>query len=1280
MKHIIKNLRSICFFYLVFTGNISLFGQINVGTFGKVSIASPNAAALQKYGEIPVNFHTGIPNISIPIYTLKQGSIQVPIQLSYHASGIKVSENSSWVGTGWSLIAGGAITRTVKDKPDEKQVESMQQLYGHFSDYGISSYILNSDANTDVSIDKEPDIFSFNFNGYSGKFVFDDSRKPLLIPEQDFKIEYKYSGGLWNNAPGIGSALGKNIESFIITVPDGTRYFFGIPPTNETGIYCDPIEVVSTYTSSNGLNMGKVISSWYLYRVVSSNGTDEITFKYKRDKYAFFTYPSYIYANQSSNTTPYTPVKNLMAGVVLSKISSKSESIDFIPGNTREDLSRWLHPSDESISDNVNTSSPTLGAIKIFNANNVCFKNFNFSFDYFVDNNTPALSYFNWIFTDKKRLKLISLQESNGDQSLSLPPYQFNYHDELVPRKLSFGLDHWGYINGANSNSMLFPEIFNNSGSMNASLGISINNRHSSWPSMRAGTLNQIVYPTGGTTDFEFEPNKALINSIETIVGGLRIKSITDNDGITNVPIKTNYSYNTSADITSGVLFSKPTYIQLLRNDWFKKTNLMGNNGNGCVAPFSDNSVQIREFLLSDNTIRPLDNTQGYHIGYSAVKVRKIGNGHSIYVYNVTMPYQINWSSGVANTYINNPGTCDLSIPNYPAVPLLNNFYRGELSTESHFNESGILLSQKDYSVTYLPNVKTVPGRIDGLILSGNLNQLRMYSYYAINSAKKSVTSVVEKTFQENGTYLQSSKQILYESPFHNQPTKIIANTSRGVDLITKNTYAFDIRSPQFDNLPLCDNASADFLSFMDGIYINMYYSAFFNCNGGLTSSCYNSILNNFQNSVFNARKNLINCTKTNYTNLSPLNLFQQNHDFVKLNADDSFKPVLWLQDIYNNALIESSVWKNNRLIDATQILYKNERNDSLGNYAVKVKNIPMAEPSLQFSPVMLNQSGNGLNFDNRYKDIMSLNYLKGNVVNQLSKDGVNIGYEYNDDNQPTVKIVNAYNMVKEYSETSTVQKDHLFSLGSSFSSSGSVQTSFVQITNGPIKFSLGNLPPNVNVTAIYTLTKEGQNPIQYYLCNAGFSGPTCNNTPSSIVLNNMAAGAYSLQINVSTSFQSFQFSFSAKYEYIGSRILTTGPKEFFYQGFENSNLSNPGLSFTGNKSFNGSYILPFVPPNNREYIIQWWNYANYKWNLNEMPFSNQAVLTGIIDEIRVYPKDAQMTTYTYESNIGLTSQCDINNKVTYYEYDSFGRLKRIRDKDRNIIKTYDYKFQQLIY
>jgi YD repeat-containing protein len=52
----------------------------------------------------------------------------------------------------------------------------------------------------------------------------------------------------------------------------------------------------------------------------------------------------------------------------------------------------------------------------------------------------------------------------------------------------------------------------------------------------------------------------------------------------------------------------------------------------------------------------------------------------------------------------------------------------------------------------------------------------------------------------------------------------------------------------------------------------------------------------------------------------------------------------------------------------------------------------------------------------------------------------------------------------------------------------------------------------------------------------------------------------------------------------------------------------------------------------------------------------------------------AQVTTFTYAPMLGMTSMTDPAGRTSYYEYDTFGRLKLVRDQNNYIIKKYDYK------
>jgi len=63
----------------------------------------------------------------------------------------------------------------------------------------------------------------------------------------------------------------------------------------------------------------------------------------------------------------------------------------------------------------------------------------------------------------------------------------------------------------------------------------------------------------------------------------------------------------------------------------------------------------------------------------------------------------------------------------------------------------------------------------------------------------------------------------------------------------------------------------------------------------------------------------------------------------------------------------------------------------------------------------------------------------------------------------------------------------------------------------------------------------------------------------------------------------------------------------------------------------------------------------------------------GFIDEVRLHPKDAMMITTAYRPLFGQISRCDARGNTQYWEYDGLQRIKFEKDKDKNIIKAYDY-------
>jgi hypothetical protein len=91
---------------------------------------------------------------------------------------------------------------------------------------------------------------------------------------------------------------------------------------------------------------------------------------------------------------------------------------------------------------------------------------------------------------------------------------------------------------------------------------------------------------------------------------------------------------------------------------------------------------------------------------------------------------------------------------------------------------------------------------------------------------------------------------------------------------------------------------------------------------------------------------------------------------------------------------------------------------------------------------------------------------------------------------------------------------------------------------------------------------------------------------------------------------------------------------------------------------------------------INGWTYYEHKvTGQTSLVINPNPSYPGYIDELRLYPATAQMTTYTYSPLVGMTTTCDVDNKVTYYFYDAYQRLKRIKDQDGNIIKTFQYHY-----
>jgi YD repeat-containing protein len=148
------------------------------------------------------------------------------------------------------------------------------------------------------------------------------------------------------------------------------------------------------------------------------------------------------------------------------------------------------------------------------------------------------------------------------------------------------------------------------------------------------------------------------------------------------------------------------------------------------------------------------------------------------------------------------------------------------------------------------------------------------------------------------------------------------------------------------------------------------------------------------------------------------------------------------------------------------------------------------------------------------------------------------------------------------------------------------------------------------------------------------------------------------------------------------AQVINASPTDIYYTGFEEGDGNSADNDCkTGHKSKTGGFSATVTGLTNGTYVLSYWQKSGNNWVLQKgnAIVSNNSYsinLTGQIDEVRLYPANAQMITFMYDPLIGMTGQCDANNGLTYYEYDGFGRLSVVKDQDGNIIKTIDYHYR----
>jgi YD repeat-containing protein len=565
----------------------------------KIISTSPQAAAFLRYGEIPVDYSTGVPKIEIPLYTLETSFVNIPIFISYHASGIKVTDVPTPIGLGWVLNAGGAVTRTIIGKVDESwsPYSASNPALSPRSVGEMDKYIVNSTGDEKYniyaynSIDKFSDKYSYYTNNYSGSFRLEyATNRPVSIPYD-------------NNIINLDNAQ-KSVE--IIDIK-GNHWIFS--------------DIEYAYVEGSAFQP----SSWYLTKITNVNKTDSIMFEYiddlsggiwtehRADAYYgcwhdcdkspcigasdLCTNPNDTYTEYKYHSSIYTR-------------RTKFRLINTIKHNGT--LIKFSYSADNSKRFSV------LDSFYVYNSLGSIVKSIQFSHSYFGSGDNTRTRLDQVKFGDSQTTSFAENYSFTYNTSRDLPQYiELNKRTTTGWENYRCSEDFWGYYNGSNQSFSSVPkfsgqELIDDNGYDTYS-----SDRLPKEDYAKTYIIESITYPTGGKSVFDFESNYGTMGSMvydfssDTILGGLRLKK--------------SYTYNKDGDLelSKEYHYSSPVH-QIIGSRLFSKSFWMS----GAYQCDSQNGDANLSYLtcshffnaIYGSPVKPITNGNGSIVYYGKVE------------------------------------------------------------------------------------------------------------------------------------------------------------------------------------------------------------------------------------------------------------------------------------------------------------------------------------------------------------------------------------------------------------------------------------------------------------------------------------------------------------------------------------------------------------------------------------------------------------------------------------------------------------------------------------
>lgn len=1249
---------------------------------------SPDSKAFQKYGDIPVSAYTGVPNISIPLYTIKSRDITVPITLSYHSAGIKVSEDATDVGLGWVLNAGGNLSRNIVGYDDwdgntyfngsggnnitdfagyvgpttqmttgcsvpmfNKAPNASQTLWN----YDITSYV-----NAVPAFDFQPDQYYYNFQGHSGKFEVLRSKQTVIQNLEKVQIYPTASdGSTWES---------KTADGFTY---DFTAYEY----------YHDN-EYTTGGTASNH------ITTWYLTKITSPLG-NTVTFTYTPTSNFVQTVGGYSETRDdwdNANNDPTLPVASFgwqkgynpgqqYYGQLLSEIDFTNGKLVFNYSYSRQDLS----------------GAAELDSIGIFRTGQTTpDKTIAMTYGYFTGTVDPSFNNTGTITTQQSlRLKLEQVTEKGyyGGQFIQNPPYTFTYNESALPAKTSFARDHWGYYNGVTGRTTLIPDpipISNSTNPVINALGIPGTQRDANPLYTSAFILTQINYPTGGYTTFDFESNdfdqvKSEINDFSWFATQQVILSQETQTGY-DIQEGDYLGVGQTIDLTQEYLNPDGSYPQVSLSAAFRLTGGTG------TPPTSGtcNTIQLPANVVYFELIGPNGNV-----------IDKVDPG--------ALP---TCGSGVTGACAG----CQSGSPvfsyyqTYSLAPAVYTWLAYVQPNNSYMSQL------QDIHATYTW-YSTPAAATDNLVHGGGLRILQITDHDGINESNDKIRHYVYDTYNSNNQEHSYGRRMSNPEYNYFKLSDDINSQDNGDGCVSQNYFGVHLMRSSDSDVPLNGSAAGvvvgyDTVTELEGE------------NGEYGQKVYTYINN----------PDVVSSWLDQYSG----NSLPEQPPYGSNVPTMTNGSLLSETDYVNNSGNMVMVKQVNNQYSTLSTLSTNENTI----YGLTDRALPVVPHggnciSLLNSLCTGNEVMTYQSMQSAWNVLSQKQELTYDQLNPALNSNINTQYFYDNYNhlQLTRTVTNSSNgqIMTKYMQYpldfANVTATDPFTLGvanlqNSFMVNVPVET-YIQrsntdgtnsrVTNAVLTYFNASTP-----TPSLVDQTEVTSPITNFVAaTTGGSGLVANATYQPQV----SFDSYDSYGNILQQHKVNGMNQAYCWDYLSTLpicvVKNAAQSDIAYTSFEADGSGNWVITggsvvaggITGNSSFqlgSGASITKPTLTAGNSYTVSYWttNSAAYSiagtqsgypvkgktitingntWTYYEhliTGVSNLSITgTGNIDELRLYPSTAQMMTYTYTPLIGMTSSCDVDNRVTYYFYDGLERLSYIRDQDGNILKTFQYHY-----